>query len=459
MRPLDELIARSALKQEDAFATIAGRSSWQAWVATTRRYRAQLRLLDAGRIGLFFPPRPDSFAALAAIILENRDVYLIDELAGEAVVSQIAVDHSLEVLIEAAPEGLQLGRFSTSPHHGPCQGWITLFTSGTSGTPKAVRHNWETLARPVRHAAESAGERWLLSYRPHLYAGLQVLMHCMVNHACLVLPPRDSTPPNVVRLMREAAVTHVSATPSYWRWLMTLGGHGALEGLGIKQITLGGETADQAVLDTLKAIFPQSRIVHIYATSEAGRCFSVSDGLQGFPARFLEAPSPDGIELKVLEGELHVRSANAMLAQDSLVSSERDASAWIPTGDLVEKIGDRFHFVARRTDIINVGGNKVDPWIVEQVVRSVPGVADARVYAKKSSLVGQMVACEITVLQSHDPDQVKRDVQRRCLEQLANVQRPRVIEVVPAITLSSAGKKVRQPLDRCTTPVPASGTT
>lgn len=453
MRPLDELIASAALKQDDAFTTIAGRTSWHNWVASTQRFRDQLRLLDAGRVGLRFPPRPDSYAALAAIILENRDAYLIDELAGETLVSQVAADHGLEILIEATQEGLEVTRFST-PSHAAGHGWITLFTSGTTGTPKAVRHSWETLARPVRHAAESSRERWLLTYRPHLYAGLQVLTHCLANHACLVLPPRESAPPDVVRLMREAAVTHVSATPSYWRWLMTLGGQGALEGLGIEQITLGGEIADQSVLDTLRAIFPQSRIVHIYATSEAGRCFSVTDGLQGFPARFLDAPSPDGIELKVSEGELHVRSANAMLAQGSATLSERDTTAWLPTGDLVEQVGNRFHFVGRRTDIINVGGNKVDPLIVEHVVRSVPGVADARVYAKKSSLVGQMVACEITVLPTFDPEQAKRDVQRRCLEQLANVQRPRIIEVVPAITLSSAGKKIRQPSSSSTPPAP-----
>ncbi len=453
MRQLDELIARAVQKQDGAFTTAVGRTSWQDWTAKIADYRDRLRRLDAGRIGLIIPPRVDAYAAFAAMILEERDVYLVDELADESVVSRIIADYGLEVLVEAAPECLLVRQLSTQSR-STGHGWITLFTSGTTGTPKAVRHNWETLTRPVRGTAEAARERWLLTYRPHLYAGLQVWMHCLVNHACLVIPSRDSSAVDVVRLMREAGVTHVSATPSYWRWLITLGGPGALEGLAIEQITLGGEIADQSVLDTLKTLFPRARTVHIYATSEAGRCFSVADGIQGFPARFLDAPSPDGVELKVEDGELHVRSANSMLLQESLMPAQRRAVDWLPTGDLVEKVGDRFQFVGRRTDIINVGGNKVDPFIVEQVVRSGLGVADARVYAKRSSLVGQMVACEITVLASFDPEQVKRDVQRRCLEQLASTQRPRIIEVVPAITLSGAGKKVRQPLAGPSSPAP-----
>jgi acyl-CoA synthetase (AMP-forming)/AMP-acid ligase II len=170
----------------------------------------------------------------------------------------------------------------------------------------------------------------------------------------------------------------------------------------------------------------------------------VKDGREGFPARFLEAPGPDGVELRIEGGELFVHSLNSMLCDEAIDITASTDAHWLPTGDLVERVGDRIRFVGRRSDIINVGGSKVHPVVVEQVVRSTPGVADTRVYAKRSSLVGQLVACEIAVEPSHDPEQVRSSIQRRCREELAAHQRPRIIEIVSAITLSAAAKKLRR---------------
>src|SRR5262245_32755960 len=89
------------------------------------------------------------------------------------------------------------------------------------------------------------------------------------------------------------------------------------------------------------------------------------------------------------------------------------AQAWGRTGDLVEFQGDRVVFVGRTSDIINVGGNKVHPLEVERVIRTVAGVADVRVYGKASSIVGQLVACEITPTRGVDPGQLEDAVRER----------------------------------------------
>ncbi len=119
------------------------------------------------------------------------------------------------------------------------------------------------------------------------------------------------------------------------------------------------------------------------------------------------------------EGELHVCSANAGLGQaDEAPTRSRDAS-WLATGDLIDRVGDRCYFVGRRTELINVGGNKVHPLRVEQVVCRIPGVAEARVYSKTSSLVGQMVACEFVACEGFEVQAVKEAVLTCCREQLA----------------------------------------
>jgi acyl-CoA synthetase (AMP-forming)/AMP-acid ligase II len=443
MPRLDEVMSLAAGSNGSAYVTAAGTTSWCDWAHKVDQYRQQVRYLYSARIGLVTRPLPDTFAVLAALILNRHHVYLIDEMADQNTVAWLIEDHGLGAVVVAGPDGLQT-RSAGTEAGGSDRGWITLFTSGSTGRPKAVRHSWETLTRPVRPSEEMGEERWLLAYRPHLYAGLQVLMHCLLNQATLVLPQRDASAPEVVHLMRKAGVTRVSATPSYWRWLLTMAGKNALKTLDLNQITLGGEGADQAVLNSLSELFPHARLVHIYATSEAGRCFSVKDGREGFPASFLEAPSPDGVELRIEDGELLVRSLNSMLRDGATDVTASTDAPWLPTGDLVERVGDRIRFVGRRSDIINVGGNKVHPLVVEQVVRSTPGVADTRVYAKRSSLVGQLVACEIAVEPPHDPEQVRSSVQRRCLDELAAHERPRIIEIVSAITLSPAAKKLRQ---------------
>jgi acyl-CoA synthetase (AMP-forming)/AMP-acid ligase II len=117
---------------------------------------------------------------------------------------------------------------------------------------------------------------------------------------------------------------------------------------------------------------------------------------------------------------------------------------WIHTGDLVKRIDDRVVFVGRKSDMVNVGGYKVHPVEVERVVMEVPGVADVRVFAKRSSIAGQLVACDILPEVDVNPTEVEQAVRSACLSRLASYQRPRIIRVVDEIALTSAGKKTRK---------------
>jgi acyl-CoA synthetase (AMP-forming)/AMP-acid ligase II len=293
---------------------------------------------------------------------------------------------------------------------------------------------------------------WLQTYRPHLYAGLQVAMQCFGSCGTLVNPGAEASPDDVVAAMVRNGVECASATPSYWRRLLIFGDKAALRSVRLRQITLGGELVDQQVLDMLKETFPGARLVHIYATTELGRCFSVTDAQAGFPARFVGPASPDGVELRVDDGELFVRSANAMQGYDANSgappspgqSPAAPRSQWFPTGDLVRLEGDRYFFVGRKSDIINVGGNKVSPQEVEPVLRAVPGVAEVRVYARRSSVAGQLVAAQIVPQAGADPDAVKAAAIQAGVSQLLPHQRPRLVEIVDCIELSEAGKVVRR---------------
>jgi len=448
-----EVLLQKSLADPSRAAVVAegGSVSWAELVELTETHRRQLGRLGRARVGVRLAGSAGCYAALAALDALQAAVVLLRADLGWGECRQLALELGLCAIVSAAGSG---GREPRVDEIQPCgsvghPGSVILLTSGTTGKPKAARHTWASLARPVRCADPGEGRTWLLTYRPNLYAGLQVALQCLTNQGTLVVPRAGASPPEIARLMAEHVVEFASATPSYWRRLLLFADADVLRRVPLRQVTLGGELVDQQVLDGLSTLFPAARIVHVYATTELGRCFSVSDRRSGFPAAFLDTVSPEGVELRVRDGELQVRSANAMEGYDDCAGTGAPARArarndLAPTGDLVEVRGDRVFFVGRRSDLINVGGNKVHPAEVERVLRAVPGVGDVRVYAKASSIAGELVACDVVPEPGVDPEHLKRELVRRCSNGLLTFQRPRLIQVVEEIAVSAAGKILRR---------------
>ena len=323
-------------------------------------------------------------------------------------------------------------------------GLATILTSGTSGVPKAANHTWATLAAFVRKDDQFAGMRWLCAYPLNFYAGLQTFLQAFLTNATLVIPVSLDTREIAAAMQREG-VQFASGTPTFWRWLMAFSPREILHACPLRQITLGGETATQDVLDGLRSMFPSARIVHVYGLTETGRLFSVTDGREGFPVKFLENPPRPGVELRIDEGQLSARNSHAaMLGYDGRVALRDQGEGWFATGDLVEVQGDRVLFRGRNSDVINVGGRKVMPADVEAVLRSIPGVAEVRVYGRKSSLAGQLVAADLVLAAGADAEMTKREAERVAREKLASYQVPRSINVVDQIARSEVFKILRR---------------
>jgi acyl-coenzyme A synthetase/AMP-(fatty) acid ligase len=133
-----------------------------------------------------------------------------------------------------------------------------------------------------------------------------------------------------------------------------------------------------------------------------------------------------------------------MLGYDGQSALRDQAEGWFPTGDLVEIHGDRVLFRGRNSDVINVGGRKVMPADVEAVLRSIPGVVEVRVYARRSSLAGQLVAADLVLAEGVDTAQVTASAERVAREKLAAHQVPRSINIVAEITRSEVFKILRR---------------
>lgn len=313
--------------------------------------------------------------------------------------------------------------------HGRCKDrppLVYLTTSGTTGIPKLIGHTWERLSASIKRVDRPA--KWLLTYHPASFAGMQVVLTAALNGHGLVWE-RNAT----ISALAEAAVNHapnsVSGTPTFWRGFLAALGSNAHR-VPIRAATLGGEATDQRLIDQIRSRFPSTVIRHIYATTELGVVFSVSDGRAGFPAAWLDVP-PGHIHLRIVDGVLHVARGNQRTPAET---------NWFDTGDLVEVDGDRVVFTGRADSIINVGGAKVQPERVEAVLLSHPQVHDARVYAIRNPVVGQLVATDVVPL-IEDLDVAALLAHART--HLSREAVPRRVNLVSELVMSAAGKKPR----------------
>jgi acyl-CoA synthetase (AMP-forming)/AMP-acid ligase II len=305
-----------------------------------------------------------------------------------------------------------------------------ILTTGTTGHQKGAQHDWYRLVGAAKHTDAKPGTRWLLAYNLNQFAGVQVLLHVLTSKATLVAPPSNQ-PREAVAIMRDERVTHVSATPTFWRFVVgLLDGRSAKE-LALRQITLGGEAVTSTLLDALAALFPDARISQIYGATEFGMGMSVNDGRIGLPISLLERGDDADVQVRIVDGELHVRSKVGMLGY---YGEEHHGDGWRATGDLVEVRDDRIHFVGRTSEVINVGGVKVHPLPVEELVSALDGVALVHAYGRANPVSGQIVALDVVARPGADTAALERRIRETC-GSLPPASRPRRIKFVDRLDI------------------------
>ena len=327
---------------------------------------------------------------------------------------------------------------SSPPHGGPSatDRPHLVLTTGTTGAPRGVRNDWTRLVRSVSHVRPAPGQRWLLAYGIHQFAGLQTLLHVMAAGATLVAPaPRR--PREGLEAMRRLDVTHTSATPTYWRFLLAELRADSGPVPDLRQVTLGGEAVPAPVLGQLRSMFPQARVSQIYAASEFGSSGSMRDGRPGMSTEVLNRGEDADVDMRVIDGELWVRSRTGMLGYYG--EEPTDPDGWRPTGDLVEVVGDRIEFRGRASEIINVGGVKVHPLPIEERIGAIGSVDVARVWGRPNPLTGAIVAVDVVAAPGSDHERIRADIRTAC-EDLPPAARPRSIRFVTDV--ATLGSKI-----------------
>jgi acyl-CoA synthetase (AMP-forming)/AMP-acid ligase II len=229
---------------------------------------------------------------------------------------------------------------------------LVLFSSGSTGHPKAVLHDFAKLLekfKPPRHSLRTI--TFLLL--DHI-GGINTLLYVLSN-AGTIVSVSDRTADAVCGAIEGHRVELLPTTPTFLNLLLLSEAYRNHDLSSLQQITYGTEPMPQSTLQRIHAILPNVKLLQTYGMSELGILRSKSKSSDSLFVKL----GGEGFETRVVDGILHVRAASAMLGYLN-APSPFDPDGWLNTGDEVEfdETGEYMRIRGRRSEIINVGGEK-----------------------------------------------------------------------------------------------------
>ena len=278
------------------------------------------------------------------------------------------------------------------------QNVIGLLTSGTTGKPKIVKNKLKIKRKKLVNKF-----KWLLTYSPFRWAGISVICHTIINDLEIIIP-KSINPPDILRKIHLASA--ISLTPSFFK-KMLLFTNEKKKFNNIKQITFGGEYANQPTIDLAKKIFPNARLTSIYAISEIGDVCTSSDGKEGFDKKKFK-------KFKFLRNELIINGKK--------------------TNDLWKLKKNRYIFFGRKNDIINIGGNTISLQLIKNELNKITEIKLFKLKSLSNPILGNIIELEYVGRIS------QKSIEKKLLKKLPKYAVPMVFKKLKNIKLNSNNK-------------------
>jgi acyl-CoA synthetase (AMP-forming)/AMP-acid ligase II len=318
--------------------------------------------------------------------------------------------HRFEALSDA-PLPQLVADFRQRRHPG-----LIVFTSGSTGRPKGILHDCERLIK--KFAAPRKAYRTLLFLLMDHLGGFNTLLAAL-SYGGVLIAPEGRQPEAVARTVERARVELLPVTPTFLNLLLAAGSAAEHDLSSVQLISYGTEVMTEATLARITRLFPTARFQQTYGLSELGVLHSKSPEASSTWVRI----GGEGFETKVVEGLLHVRAESAMVGYLN-APNPFDAEGWFNTGDAVEQKGEYLRILGRRSEMINVGGQKVFPAEVETALLEADNVTEATVFGEKHPLMGSVVVARISLSQPEEPLALRARLRKHCLSRLASFKVP-----------------------------------
>jgi len=318
---------------------------------------------------------------------------------------------------------------------------LVLFSSGSTGESKGSVLDFDKLLAKFQVARPSY--RTLVFLLLDHIGGINTLLHVLCHGGTLVTTP-DRSPATVCAAIEAHRIQLLPTTPTFMRMLMIADVLKRHDLSSLEIVTYGTEPMPASTLAAVREALPWIRFKQTYGLSELGILPTQSRSSDSLWLKL----GHHGFEHQVRDGVLWLRSETAMLGYLN-APSPFDADGWFNTQDLVEVDGEYLRIVGRKSEMINVGGEKVHPTEVENVLLQFPNVKDATVSGRANPVTGQVVAAKLTLLHPEEPDQLRQQVRKFCRGRLEPCKVPVVIDVVADDHHGARFKKSRRAaLDR-----------
>jgi long-chain acyl-CoA synthetase len=312
---------------------------------------------------------------------------------------------------------------------------LVVFSSGSTGRPKGILHDFSRILEKFTIPRKTLRTLTFLQL-DHL-GGINTLLYVLSNGG-RTISVRDRSPAAIGEAVQRYQIELLPVTPSFLNLFIVSDEFRKWDLSSLKIITYGTEVMPPATLEKVKALFPGVVLQQTYGLSELGvlRTKSRDDGSLWVKV------GGEGFETKVVNGILWIRARSAMLGYLN-APQPFDAEGWFNTDDQVEVDGEYLKILGRQSEIINVGGQKVFPAEVEDVLIQVDNIKDAVVFGEKNFLMGNVVAARVNLIADESPASVKKRVREFCKSRLSAYKVPVRIEIARDELFNSRFKRIR----------------
>jgi acyl-CoA synthetase (AMP-forming)/AMP-acid ligase II len=321
---------------------------------------------------------------------------------------------------------------------------LVIFSSGSTGEPKAVLHDFLALLEKFKRPGIRKTTLSFLLF-DHI-GGMDTLFNSLSNGGTLVTSPTREAE-SVCATIAKHRVHTLPASPTFLNLLLISEAWKRHDLSSLKVIAYGTEAMPASTLARLQQAFPEAKLVQTYGISELGVLRTRSKGDGSLWMKF----SGEGFETKIVDGILWIRTPTAMLGYLN-APDLFDEDGWFNTQDAVEVDGEYLHILGRASELVNVGGQKVYPQEVENVILTMSNVKDVVVHGEPNPLLGNTLVATVNLLENEPFDAFKARLRAFCRERLPRYQVPVRIELTDEEQFGVRLKKLRRKR-----PTPAKG--
>jgi len=264
-----------------------------------------------------------------------------------------------------------------------------LFSSGTEGKPKAILLSQKALSNTTDRLLSvmeiDSSIREYVGVPVHYSFGFGRCRTVARAGGEFYIPPNGFNPIEIAELLGNKAINAISAVPTLWRVLLQA--PDLFDGIGqyLRWIEIGSQYMSRDEKEQLKKLFPKAIIVQHYGLTEASRStFLKIHQTQGAELESV-GKCYDGVEVAINDsGRITIRGEHVSsgIVKEQMLVPLTDENGWFETSDSGEFKGDYLYYKGRVDDVINCGGIKLSPDLLEQKLNDALGSAKAIAIAK-----------------------------------------------------------------------------